>query len=143
MFLEFFTDPIVLWLIIAGVFIGIWGVVIGASSFLSFPLFQLLLPWVPFGSIVGNSKVGSLFRGIGSTIQTRKDIEWGTCLKISIAPILGSVAGATVIAQLDQRWLLPAIIFAVFLAEFAPKISTSLLWGQGFMLDFWERAFLF
>ena len=71
-------------LTIGGCFIGIFSVVIGGGMFFTVPLFQILFPNITFGSIVGNQKVGSFFRGIGSTLATRHHIDYKTNLIILI-----------------------------------------------------------
>ena len=120
MSLEFFTDPTLLPFAIGGLLIGIWGVVFGGSMFLSVPFVQILFPGISFGQIVGNIKVGSLFRGIGSTWSTRKHIDWKDCFFYSIPLLIGTVVGVSIISQLSQKWILPAIIFAIILSEAAP-----------------------
>src|SRR5262244_334910 len=55
-------------LLVGGFVVGIFSVIIGGGFFISIPLLQFLFPSVSYGAIVGNLKVGSFFRGIGSTI---------------------------------------------------------------------------
>ena len=65
-------------LIVGGFVVGVLGVVFGGGMFFSVPLMQWVFPGITFGSVVGNIKVGSLFRSIGSTWTTRTQIEyWG------------------------------------------------------------------
>src|ERR1700745_3210035 len=59
-----------------GFVVGILSVIVGGGFFVSIPLLQFLFPSVSYGAIVGNLKVGSFFRGIGSTITDRKEIDW-------------------------------------------------------------------
>ncbi len=113
-------------LIIGGIVIGIIGVVIGGSMFFSVPLIQVLFPGIPFGGVVGNIKVGSMFRGIGSTWSTRKEVDFKSNLLLSIPLLLGTIAGSSVIAKLDQKWIFPAIIMAVILAEISPIIANKI-----------------
>src|SRR5262249_40756140 len=63
-------------LLVGGFVVGIFSVIIGGGFFISIPLLQFLFPSVSYGAIVGNLKVGSFFRGIGSTITNRKEIDW-------------------------------------------------------------------
>src|SRR6516164_8415529 len=63
-------------LLVGGFIVGIFSVIIGGGFFVSIPLLQFLFPSVSYGAIVGNLKVGSFFRGIGSTITNRKGIDW-------------------------------------------------------------------
>ena len=106
-----------------GVLLGVVGVVVGGTMFFSVPLFLWLFPEASFGALVGNLKVGSFFRGIGSTLSTFKQIQWKSSLLISVPPFLATILGASFIANLDQKWMLPAVIIAVILAELAPKIA--------------------
>src|SRR4029077_10550374 len=63
-------------LLLGGFVVGIFSVIVGGGFFVSIPLRQFLFPSVSYGAIVGNLKVGSFFRGIGSTITNRKEIDW-------------------------------------------------------------------
>jgi uncharacterized membrane protein YfcA len=109
-------------LLIGGFVIGIFSVVVGGGFFFSIPLFQWLFPRASYGVLVGNLKVGSFFRGIGSTWENRKEIAFVPNIIWSIPLLIGTVLGVMAIAHLDQRWILPAMIAAVLLAEYAPKI---------------------
>ena len=113
-------------LLLSGIGVGILGVVIGGSMFFSIPIVQLFFPTVPFGAIVGNIKIGSLFRGIGSTISTLSSINIKENILLSIPLLCGTIAGASFVAQLDQRWIFPAIVFAVILAELAPYMASKI-----------------
>ncbi|MCI5061197.1 MAG: sulfite exporter TauE/SafE family protein [Alphaproteobacteria bacterium] len=113
-----------LWLIIGGCLIGIFATVIGGSMFLSIPFLQWLFPGLSFGTLVGNLKVKGFFRSIGSTITTHKKIDYIGNFKIAGLAFIGTILGASVIAHLDQKWLFPAIIFAVLLTLLAPKLSS-------------------
>ncbi|MBI1272752.1 MAG: TSUP family transporter [Alphaproteobacteria bacterium] len=106
-----------------GFIIGILGVVIGGAMFFAVPLMQWLFPLASFGIVVGNIKMGSFFRSIGSTISTHKHIEYVDNFKLSLAAFLGTILGASAIAQLDQAWLLPAVVLAIILALLAPKLA--------------------
>ncbi len=131
--IEFLLEPTSLLLIGAGVVVSLFGTLIGGSQFLAVPIFQVLFPGANFGTIIGNFKVGSFFRGIGSTITTWDKIEWKNSILLALPPMLFSILGATFIAKLDQKWIFPAIIFAVILAELAPKyahkITKKSFWG--------------
>jgi len=63
------------------------------------------------------------FRGIGSTITNRKEIDWLGNLLWSVPLVIGTVLGVMVIAHLHQRWMLPAIIAAIALSELAPWLA--------------------
>src|SRR5215813_8980554 len=117
-------------LLVGGFVVGIFSVIIGGGFFVSIPLMQFLFPGVSYGAIVGNLKVGSFFRGIGSTITNRKDIDWLENLLWSVPLIIGTVLGVMVIAHLHQRWMLPAIIAAIALSELAPWLATRVTKGS-------------
>jgi uncharacterized membrane protein YfcA len=58
-------------LLVGGFVVGIFSVIIGGGFFVSIPLLQFLFPSVSYGAVVGNLKVGSFFRGIGSRTRRR------------------------------------------------------------------------
>jgi len=103
--------------------VGVLGVVFGGGMFFSVPLMQWIFPGITFGSVVGNIKVGSFFRSIGSTWTTRTQIEYRRNIEISMLAFVGTVLGAFLIAYLDQSWILPATVVAVVFAELAPRIA--------------------
>jgi uncharacterized membrane protein YfcA len=117
-------------LLVGGFVVGIFSVVVGGGFFVSIPLFQALFPTVSYGAIVGNLKVGSFFRGIGSTITNRKEIDWLGNLLGSVPLVIGTVLGVMVIAALHQRWMLPAIIAAIALSELAPWLAKRITKGS-------------
>src|SRR5262245_5993520 len=111
-------------MVVVGVVVGFFPVIIAGVFFVSIPLLQFLFPIVSYGAIVGNLKVGSFFRGIGSTITNRNEIDWLGNLLASLPLVIGTVLGVMVIAHLHQRWMLPAIIAAIALSELAPWLAT-------------------
>ena len=113
-------------LVMAGAIIGVFSVVIGGGMFFSIPLMQWLFPGISFGAIVGNLKVGSFFRSVGSTISTHKQIEYVSNVKLAILALIGTGIGTTLIASLSQKWLFPALVVAVLLAFFAPKLADKI-----------------
>jgi uncharacterized membrane protein YfcA len=113
-------------ILVGGFVVGIFSVVVGGGFFVSIPFFQFLFPSVSYGAIVGNLKVGSFFRGIGSTITNRKEIDWLGNLLWSVPLVVGTALGVTVIAHLHQRWMLPAIITAIAISELAPWLATRI-----------------
>src|SRR5262245_20796971 len=80
-------------LLVGGVVVGIVSFIIACGFFVSIPLLQFLFPSVSYGAIVGNLKVGSFFRGIGSTITDRKEIDWLGNLLWSVPLVIGTVLG--------------------------------------------------
>jgi len=129
---SFFTLQFVL-LTFAGVLIGVFSVVVGGGFFISIPFIQWLFPQVSVGAVVGNLKVGSFFRSIGSTLSTFKQIEFLQNLKIMPPALIGTVLGAMTISNIDQRWLLPAIISAIIFTLQAPKWASKVS-NKGFAL---------
>lgn len=113
------SATLILWGIVAGVIAA----VVGGGMFFSLPVFQLLFPRVPLGVLVGNIKVGSFIRGIGSAATTWRLIEFKRTLNASLVAFSGTLIGAFIITDLDQRWLLPLTVFAVIVAELTPRIS--------------------
>lgn len=120
-----FTAPSAI-LVIGGILIGIISVLVGGGAFFSAPLIQWLFPGVSLGAIVGNIKLGSFFRSIGSTIATHKEIEYRQCFRYSIIAIIGTLGGVSIIHDLSQKWLFPIIILAIIVAVVAPKIADRL-----------------
>lgn len=129
--------PTALLLIVGGFLVGIFSVVTGGGFFFSIPLFQWQFPALSYGTIVGNLKVGSFFRGIGSTWETWKEIHLMKAFKASIPLIFGVIIGVLLIAQIDQRWILPALVVAILLSEFADKlakmVTPSMYLGASFL----------
>lgn len=113
-------------LILSGTVVGIIGIMLGGSMFFSIPIIQLIFPEVSYGMVIGNIKIGSFFRGIGSTFSTCNEIDWKNYLLISVPIFLGTIVGITAIKDIHQKWILPAIIIAVILAEITPKIASKI-----------------
>jgi uncharacterized membrane protein YfcA len=86
-------------LLVGGFVVGIFSVIVGGGFFVSIPFLQFLFPSVSYGAIVGNLKVGSFFRGIGSTITNRKEIDWLGNLLWSVPLVIGTVLGVMVIGN--------------------------------------------
>ena len=121
--LELFTDPKSWILLGMGIVLSFWGGIIGGSSFFSVGLLQLLFPGAGFGVIIGNQKCSGMGRGLASLIVLWKEIEWRKIFPLIAFASAGTIVGASAIAQLNSKWLLPAIIVAIFFSELAPKIS--------------------
>jgi uncharacterized membrane protein YfcA len=132
-------------LVLGGFFIGVFAVVVGGSMFFSVPFLQWFFPGVTFGAIVGNIKISSFFRGLGSTFSTRHLIEYRGDLLVVVIAFVGTVIGASLIARLDQKWLFPAIILAIILSEAAPllamKITPRVFAFASFLTGFYSGIF--
>ena len=124
-FVAFATDPVIhnAILVIAGFIIGVFAVVFGGAGFFAVPIMQWLFPAVSFGTIIGNLKVGSFCRSVGSTASTHRKIEYGPNLKLSAIAAPGAALSSYLIADLDQRWLFLAILLAVGLTLAAPRVA--------------------
>src|SRR5262245_62898524 len=94
------------------------------------PLLHFPFPIVSYGAIIRFLEVGSFFRGIGSTITDRKEIDWLGNFLWSVPLVIGTVLGVMVIAHLHQRWMLPAIITAIALSELAPWLAKYITKGS-------------
>ncbi len=106
--------------------ISIFAIVFGWSMFFSIPFIQWMFPTVSFGAIVWNLKIWSFFRGIWSTYTTHKQIDYYKNFQVGVLAFIWVVIGSSLIANLDQKWLFPAVIFAIFLAIFSPKIAEKI-----------------
>ncbi len=113
-------------LVLVGVFIGIFSVAVGGGLFVAIPFIQWLFPTATVGAVVGNIKVSSFFRSIGSTASTFKQIEFIQNFKLIPAALVGAVLGASAISHIDQKWLLPAIISAIAFTIYAPKLAPQI-----------------
>lgn len=113
-------------IIIGAFFISIMAVLVGGSMFFSVPFIQFFFPASSFGVIVGNIKVGSLFRGLGSTASTYKYIDFKAVLPMFALAFIGTIMGASLISNIDQVWLIPAIVIAIILALYAPAIANKI-----------------
>jgi uncharacterized membrane protein YfcA len=110
-------------LVTSGIILGVFAVVFGGTMFFTLPLMQMLFPEATFGQIVGNAKVGSFFRSIGSTLSTWRQIALIDCLTLSVLSFAGTILGTSFIADLDQAWLFPAVCAAILFAFFAPRLA--------------------
>jgi uncharacterized protein len=119
----FLQSHTVFTLIVVGFLTGIIATIVGGGMFFALPVFQFLFPGVSAGVLVGNIKVGSLVRGIGSAFTTFKLIEFKRTILVSLVAFLGTIIGASIIADLDQRWLFFIVIIAVVVAEIAPRLA--------------------
>ena len=118
-------DRDAIWLLVMGVPISALGAITGGTMFLSLPLFGWVFSGAPVGVHVGNIKVGSLVRGVGTTISTRGSIDWDYCFRISWPFLLGTIIGARLLSEsdLDRFWLVIMVVVAMGLAETAPRLQ--------------------
>lgn len=116
-------NPELIILFLAAVPLGIYAIIFGGTLFLSVPLFQILFPEAVVGSIVGNIKVGSLFRNGMALLGSGIKIDYAKMLRIAIPVALGTVIGSLGIVSLPQSFILPILILAIIVIEFAKKIT--------------------
>lgn len=106
-----------------GVVIGILAVLVGGTGFLSTPFIQILFPGVTIGAIVGNSRIGGVFRGVGSTVTSHSLIEYRNTFTLIAIALPGIALGAWFIGNLNQHWLIPILLLAILVTESAPWLS--------------------
>ncbi|TSC80533.1 MAG: hypothetical protein G01um101425_187 [Candidatus Peregrinibacteria bacterium Gr01-1014_25] len=113
----------VLLLFLTAIPVGVFAVIIGASQFVSIPIFQLFFPQMSLGGIIGNLRIGNMVRDAVALIPVRHDVRLRSMLKFIVAVCAGSVIGTVGIADVPQTFLLPILLFAVAITEAAPWIS--------------------
>jgi uncharacterized membrane protein YfcA len=116
-------DPTLFWLFLLAIPVGLFAVVIGASQFLSIPIFQLFFPQMTLGAIVGNLRIGNMLRDAIALIPVRKDIKLASLWSYIVVICIGSVLGTLATANIPQWVLLPILLLAVMVTEAAPYIS--------------------
>lgn len=121
--MDVFYDPNLLWLFASSVPIGIFAIVFGGTMFLSIPVFQLLFPEMIMASIIGNIKMGSVIRNVGAVHTLRKHINAKKFLPLIAIFCAGSIIGALLVSHASNALILPTIVVAIFVTEFAPWIS--------------------
>lgn len=108
----------------AAIPIGIYAILFGGSLFLSMPVFQILFPQALVGSIIGNIKVGSVFRnGIALYSGKETSISLLNTLKTALPYIIGTIIGSWGIISLPQIFMIPILIGAIIITE----ISTTII----------------
>ena len=108
-----------------GILIPFWGGIIGGSAFWSIGILQMLFPGAGFGTIIGNQKCSGLGRGAASLVVLWKEIAWKKIAPLIFMAAAGTIIGASAIAQLNPKWLLPAVIVAIIFSELAPRIASK------------------
>lgn len=121
--MEVFYSPTLLWLFLSGIPIGIFAIVFGGTMFLSIPVFQLLFPEMIMASIIGNIKMGSVIRNAGAVLVLRKHIEARKFIPLIGIFCVGAIIGAFLVSQATNTLMLPTIVVAILVTEFAPWIS--------------------
>lgn len=119
-----------------GMIIGILGVLFGATMFISLPFWQILFPQFSYAQLIANIRIGSLTRGIASTISTWKRIAFWQIISIVGSFTAGSVIGTIITTKLPQRYLVFAVFFAIVISEISPKIAHLITRKTRFFLSF-------
>lgn len=102
--------------VILGLVVGVWGSVIGGSLFFGIPALQWLRPELSFTQAIGNLKVGSVTRSVGTILATLKEIQWKIVFTLGIPMALGSVVGVFFINQAKDL-ALGFILLGILLTE--------------------------
>ena len=116
-------DMLAITMLSLGVAIGVFGVLFGGSMFLSVPVFQVMFPGsASFGQIVGAIKVGSVTRGLFSSISTWRHIN--LVAMMAYWPVLvGSVLGAMTVSHLSQAAAIPILVLAILVSANPKKLA--------------------
>jgi len=110
-----------------GFLIGIFSAFFGRSFYLSAPILHVLLPQLSLGQIVGNLKLGTLFRGLGTFLITRPDMAFRNCFSLCPLLLAGTITGVAVIAGLAASpWLLVVIVLAMVMNAALPKLAARM-----------------
>lgn len=124
-------EHIPFWMMSFGFCVGVFGVLFGASMFLALPIFQIMFPGTGnIGALVGSIKVGSLMRGVGSSLTTREHLKRPD-LKRYAPVFVGVMAGVFLISSLSERFVIPVLVLAIFVTIFARPISTWIIKRPG------------
>lgn len=110
-------------LFLGGITVGVIGVLFGGSAFIGLALFQFLFPTFTFAQILGNYRMGSLTRGVASTVGTKEHIDVKKNLIILIPFVIASAIGVLAISKLDQSYLAYAVVLAILVSELSPKLA--------------------
>ncbi|MEI7511239.1 MAG: TSUP family transporter [Candidatus Peregrinibacteria bacterium] len=106
----------------------------GLPLFIAF--FQVFFPSFSLGNMMGLSKMGGVVRGIGVFMSVYKEIEWKRMTIISIPFLLGSIVGASFIADISDRFI-PIILCGAFLfSELATLVHQYLTQRRFLFLSF-------
>jgi len=136
-------DPVMLITIfVSAIFIGVFAVVMGGTLFLSLPLFQVLFPEMSLGAIIGNIKLGSIFRNATALLPLYKkldrDVLW-------LAPILcfGSIIGSWQIVSVSTAIVPFVLVLGLLIHEYGKKLRLPpyLFWGVTFLVGFYGGIF--
>lgn len=117
------SNVTLLWLFLAAIPVGFFAVLIGASQFLSIPLFQVFFPWMSVSAIIGNLRIGSMLRDAIALVPLWKSMRLQALGAFILVTCLGSILGTLSTVSFPQWFLLPLLLLAVVITEVAPWIT--------------------
>lgn len=127
---------------ISAIVIGIFAVVMGGTLFLSFPLFQILFPEMSLGAIIGNIKLGSIFRNASALLPLYKKLDTQV---LWLAPVLclGSVIGSLQIVTVSQSIVPAVLLLGLCVHEYSKKLqlTRNVYWGVVFLIGVYGGLF--
>lgn len=107
--------------------------VVGSMTPIYLSLMQFFFPVLSMGTIIGCSKVSNTARGIGGFLSFWSEIDWKFIFKTAPIFVLGGIAGANLVSEFSSTLILPILILAFFIAEFAPYFSRFFT-GKNFLI---------
>ena len=139
--MDAFSDPRLLLLFVCAIPVGVLAILLGATQFLSLPIFQLLLPELTLGAIVANMKVGSVLRNLIALKPLRHHIRPRELRSLLVPLCVGGAIGALGVANVSQAFLVPALLVAIAVTEGAPYLGKRLTTRQILVLSFLAGIF--
>lgn len=106
-----------------GLILSIISLVVGSMTPIYLSLMQFFFPTLTLGNIIGADKINGVFRGVGALPSFWDQIDWKFILKTIPAFLIGSIIGANIVSEISMIWILPLLIMAFCIAEFAPFFS--------------------
>ena len=123
----------VLILFLIGLSMSTISLVVGSMTPIYLGLMQVFFPALTLGNIMGADKVSGISRNLGAIPSFWSHIDWKFIAQNIPAFLIGSAIGASFISEISSDWILPLLIFAFFIAEFAPSLSRFFK-GKAFLL---------
>ncbi len=127
---------------VSAIFIGVFAVIMGGTLFLSFPLFQILFPEMSLAAIIGNIKLGSIFRNATALIPHYRKIDTSV---LWLAPILccGSIIGSWLVISVSLAIVPVVLVLGLLVHEYGKRLRLPnyLFWGVAFLIGFYGGIF--
>lgn len=134
-----------LWLFFLAIPVGMWAVVLGASMFLSLPVFQVLFPQMSLAFWIANIKVGSLFRNAVAVFAAREKLDFKKAVLVGIPVVIGSMVGAQFAVSFPQEFVIPIIVIAILMTEFSELfqryVQNKVFLAVAFLVGFYGGVF--